>query len=196
MIKKRAKAFTFVELIFAMVITVVVISIAAQLTMTLNKDVKILISYLGSYMKGREAIDIISKDCRMGIRVMDSYSGYTTADNCLVLKVPSIDASGNIVDINKYYDYIVYRIYNGDLCKVVLPGSQSARAAFNGVLKKSVQSMLITFGSIPLSSVAHKSTITRVTMWLSISETILGKIYQVSPGTTVKLMNYEWEYVR
>jgi len=51
-------------------------------------------------------------------------------------------------------------------------------------------------GGTPLSVIAHKWTITHITMWISISENVLGKNYKIIPGTTIKLMNYEWEYVR
>ena len=48
----------------------------------------------------------------------------------------------------------------------------------------------------PLYGISHKSSITRITMWVSIVETFMGKDYRINPGTTVKLMNYEWEFVR
>jgi len=188
--------FTLSEFLIIASIMIIAITISLQSFVALNKDYKVLIGYLSSYLKGREAIDKISKDCRSAVQVMDSYSGYTTTDDCLVLKVPSIDASGNIIDVNNAFDYIIYRILGQDLWKTVIPGASSSRTAVNAVLKESVESLYMACDGTPLSSVAHKSTVMHLTLWLSIVETVLGKDYRIIPGTTVKLMNYEWEYVR
>ncbi len=196
MIRRKKRGFTLTEFLVVTFIELIAVAIAVQAFVALNQDYKVLMSYLGSYLKGREAIDLISKDCRIAIRVMDAYSGYTTADNCIVLKVPSIDASGNIIDVNHRFDYIVYRLQGGDLWKTVIPGSGSSRAAYNDVFKKSIESLALAHDGTSFSAIAHKSTITHLTLWVSIVETILGKAYRVIPGTTVKLMNYEWEFVR
>ncbi len=183
------------EFLFVALINIMAILIAIQVFAALHKDYKILMVYLNSYLKGREVIDIMSKDCRIAIRVMDSYAGYATATDSLVLKIPSIDASKNIVDVKKEFDYIIYRIEGGDLWKTVIPGPVSSRAASDGVLKKNIESLYMAKDSTPLSAIAHKSTITHLTIWVSIVETLLGKEYRINPGTTVKLMNYEWEFV-
>ncbi len=192
--KKRGVSLT--ELLVVTFIVIIVISISVQLFISLNQDYKVLTSYLGSYLKGREVIDIISKDCRIAIRVMDSLGSYVTGDNSLVLKVPSIDSSRNIIDINKEFDYIIYQMKGQDLWKTVIPGTKSARQACNSVLKKSVESLLLAKDGVSFSNITHKSSIAHLTIWVSIVETYMGKDYRVNPGTTVKLMNYEWEYVR
>jgi len=196
MIKNKQSAFTLIEFLVAVFICIIAIFMALQLSMTLNKDYRVLVSYLGSYLKGREMIDRISKDCRIAIRIMDNYSGYVTTSNCLVLKLPSIDATGNIVDVNNEFDYVIYRIQNQDLWKTVIPGSNSSRPAYNDVLKKSIESLYMAYDGVALSNVPNKSACTHITIWVSIAETILGKQYRVNPGTTVKLMNYEWEFIR
>ncbi len=196
MMKTNKKAFSLLELVIVVAIFIIAIVIAIQMFTNLNRDYKVLTVYLKSYLKGREIIDIISKDCRMGVRVMDSYGAYTTVDNCLVLKMPSIDASRNIIDVNNEFDYIIYKMDGGDLWKTVIPGSGSSREAYDGVFKKSIESLYIESEGTPLSSVPHKSSITNLALWVSVSETVLGKEYKISPGTTVKLMNYEWEFVR
>ena len=196
MIKKYRRGFTLTELIFVSSIELIAIMIAIQLFVSWNKDYKVLASYLNCYLRGREAIDRISKDSRIAIRVMDSYSGYTTTDSSLVLRIPSIDSSGNIIDVNNEFDYIVYRIQGQDLWKKIIPGPLSSRSSYDGILKKSIESLYMESNGTPLSGISHKSSITRITMWVSIVETFMGKDYRINPGTTVKLMNYEWEFVR
>lgn len=193
---KTRHGFTIFEFLIVSFILGATLAIFAQGFMALNKDYKVLASYLSSYLKGREVMDIVSKDCRVAIRVMDNYAGYSTTNNCLVLKVPSVDASGNIIDINKKFDYIIYRINNKDLWKTVIPGIGSSRTAYNNALKRSIESLYFAYNETGLSSVANKTSIAHLTIWVSIAETILQKTYRVNPGTTVKLMNYEWEFVR
>ena len=184
------------EFMVVVLIEIMAILISIQIVMSLNKDYRILASYLGSSLKGREAIDAIAKDCRMAARVMDYQDGYVTTDNCLILKVPSIDASRNIIDVNEEFDYIIYRMNMGDLWKTVMPGPNSSRASSDSIFKRSVESLYIESNGVSLSGIVHKSSITHITIWISVVETLLGKEYRVNPGTTVKLMNYEWEYIR
>lgn len=196
MIKERKEGVTLAELLIATFIAILVIVISLEVSISMNKNAKILIAYLGSYLRGREVIDIISKDCRIAIRVMDYFAGYVTTDDCLVLKVPSIDSLGNIIDVNHEFDHIIYRIDNGDLWKTVMPGVNSSRPAYDGIFKKNIESLYVSSAGQGLSSIAHKSSVTYLVLWAAIAEDVLGKPYRVSTGTTVKLMNYEWEYVR
>lgn len=190
------KGFTISELLIAIIIVVITIIISFQAFISLRYDYGAITSYLASYLKGREVIDIMSKDCRIAIRVLDSFSSYTATDNSIVLKVPSIDNFGNIIDVDHEFDYIIYRLYQGDLWKIVIPGTASSRPPQNEVLKKSMESLFITSNGVALSQIPHKSSITNVTIRVSAIEEFQGKDYRVTPGTTVKLMNYEWEFVR
>ncbi len=190
------KGFSLVEVVFVVTIFLLAIAGALQAFVELNKDFKVIWGYLGAHLKGREVIDIIARDCRMAARVMDEYGGDTTGDDCLVLKVPSVDASGNVIDVNNEFDYIVYRISGADLRKVVAPGPLSARAAYNGIMKKDIDSMFLSSNGTALSAITYKSTIKEITIRVSLSEIIVERSISMSPETTVKLMNYEWEYVR
>ena len=194
--KTYKKGFSLSELLIALFIVVLTITLSMQIFISLNYDYQAVTTYLTSYIKGRQAIDTISKDCRIAIRIMDSFSGYTTTTNCLVLKVPSIDSSHNIIDINNNFDYIIYRLYNGDLWKIVIPGLGSARAAQNKIFEKSDESFTVSSDGVLLSDIPHKSSITHISIAITIAEVFRGKIYRIAPGTTVKLMNYEWEFVR
>ena len=196
MIRKKKNGISLTEflVVFAIFLTVSVGAIQAY--MFLSKSFYIMRLYLTFYLKGRETIDFISKDCRVAIRVMDTYGAYTTTDDNLILKMPSIDSSGDIIDINNEFDYMVYRIAGNDLMKTVIPGSASSRPAYDGVFKENIQSLYITYDGTPLSSVTNKSSIKHLTLSASIGETVMGTNYQINPGTTIKLMNYEWEFVR
>jgi prepilin-type N-terminal cleavage/methylation domain-containing protein len=191
----RKKGFTLMELMIAILILALVVSLSIEVFISVNYDYQKIAMYLNFYIKGRHALDVISKDCRTAIRIMDSYSGYTTSDTCLVLKVPSIDSMKNIININKNFDYIIYRSHNGDLWKIVIPGPGSSRAAQNKVFERS-ESFNLSYNGAPVSSIAHKSTMPHITITITVSQNVRGKVYSVTPGTTVKLMNYEWGFVR
>lgn len=190
------KGFSLSELLIATFIAVLAIVISLEVFISLNYDYQTIAAYLTTYIKGREAIDAISKDCRIAIRVMDSFGGYTTANDCLVLKVPSIDSSHDIIDINKNFDYIIYSLNNGNLWKTVIPGTGSARQACNGIFEKSTETFSVTGNGVPLSDIPYKSVVTNVTISITVAEIFRGKAHRVTPGTGVKLMNYEWGFVR
>jgi len=190
------RGFSLSEFLITLVIVILTITLSVQVFISLNYDYRIITTYLTSYIKGRQVLDIISRDCRIAIRILDSFAGYTTATDCLVLKVPSIDSSHNIIDINGDFDHIIYRSYNGDLWKIVIPGTGSARAAQNKIFEKSAESFTVSSNGVLLSSVPHKSSITHITIGITLAEIFRGKVYRITPGTTVKLMNYEWEFVR
>lgn len=196
MTRSWRKGYTIIEILFALAIAVVIIGITIRAFTAMNLNFRVATNYLSFYLTGRETIDFMSKDCRIAIRVMDGYSGYTTTNNSLVLKVPSIDADNNILDVNNEFDYIIYEIDSGDLRKTVIPGSNSAREPYDGVWKRSVKSLYLTSNDIPLSDIPNKSVIKYLTIRIAMEEVILDETYSINPGTTVKLMNYEWEYVR
>ncbi len=190
------RGFSLPEFLITLVIVILTITLSVQVFISLNYDYQVITTYLTSYIKGRQVLDILSKDCRIAIRILDSFAGYTTATDCLVLKVPSIDSSHNIIDINSDFDHIIYRLYNGDLWKIIIPGTGSARTAQNKIFEKSAESFTVSSNGVLLSNVLHKSLITHITIGITLAEIFRGKVYRITPGTTVKLMNYEWEFVR
>lgn len=193
--KTYKKGFSLSELLIAVFIFILAITLSIQIFVSLSYDYQTITTYLASYVKGRHAIDTISKDCRIAIRVEDSFGGYNTSTTCLVLKVPSIDSSHNIIDIHNNFDRIIYRLNNGNIWKIVFPGTGSARAAQNKIFEKSAESFTVSSDGILLSNIPHKSSITHLTINMILTEIFRGKAYRITPGTTVKLMNYEWEFV-
>ena len=85
---------------------------------------------------------------------------------------------------------------DGNLYKRVVPGTSSSRPAYDGILKTSVKSLYMTSESVALDDIEYKSTVKSITLRVALEEQVLDKKYTIMPGTTVKLMNYEWEYVR
>jgi len=192
----KKKAGALIELMITVTIFLIVIAAMTQTIMSMNQNYKILAGYLTNYLKGRHVIDFIAKDIRMAIRVMDEYGAYASTTNCLVLKVPSLDATGDIVEVNNEFDYVIYKIEGDDLKKIVIPGAMSARTACDKVFEKAIKSLYCSHQGNAISSVPNKSVITELNLRVSLSEIVLGKEYQIDPGTSVKLMNYEWEFVR
>src|SRR3989338_4727844 len=175
MMIRRKRAFVLAELLTAVFITLLMMIIAIELFMSISKNSQILMAYLNCYLKGREVVDIVSRDCRMASRVMDGYAGYMTTDDCLVLKVPSVDESGDIIDVNAEFDYVIYRLNGADLWKTVIPAAASARDPYDGVFKKDIESFYVSSAGAGLSDITHKSSVTYLTLWMAISKDILGK---------------------
>ena len=67
----------------------------------------------------RYPIAWIARDVQSATAVAASWSTYTTSDSLLVLQLPSVGADGLIIDKMLHSDYIIYRIQNGRLQRVI-----------------------------------------------------------------------------
>jgi type II secretory pathway component PulJ len=81
--------------------------------------------------ESRFPMALIARDVKVATAVAASYSSYTTSANTLVLRVPSIDSSGLIIDLTLHSDYIVYHISN-DMLQRVVYGKAGVSSRANG----------------------------------------------------------------
>jgi len=61
----------------------------------------------------------ITRDVRMAVAIEASWSGYTTSANTLVLKIPSVDANGLIIDLKAHWDRIIYCLTTNKFYRIV-----------------------------------------------------------------------------
>ncbi len=65
--------------------------------------------------ESRNPLELIARDIKEAVEVFSGSvtidgNSYTTSPNCLVLKIPSIDVNGYIIDIDNEFDYIAYSL--------------------------------------------------------------------------------------
>lgn len=82
----------------------------------------------------RMVSDTISRDIRHALQVDNEWDGFKTGPQTLILRIPSIDADQEIIDIESKFDRIVYTANGRVLVREVFPGDDSARPADRRVI--------------------------------------------------------------
>ncbi len=191
--KAKTKGFTLVELLVVVaIIAVIVLSLVALyssgqryfITESARTDM---------LQDSRFVLNWISRDIKEAIQVIPSWGSYTTATDCLVLEIPSIDANGLIIDIANDFDYIVYRL-NPDhpqwLERIVdAKDGVSFKADSTRLIAKNVDSFTLSSEGVALSSVGDFSAVSNINISMTTRQTIFSKTYQETLKTEVKMRN-------
>jgi hypothetical protein len=153
-------------------------------------------TYLDSYAGSRNASGWLMRDIRCAAQVVSQYpetgvATYRTADDVLVLKVPSIDASGHVVIPG--LDYIIYKLQGSDLYRIVLAASSSSRPNENRIIASGCVSLTFSSEGDLLSDISNLSTINTIAIYLpiNISNVAIGGtvIQKINPTTVIRLRN-------
>lgn len=155
--------------------------------------------FLGENVRMDELRDIrhvqiwISRDIKESVQVLPSWDVYTASDSCLILRIPSVDASGYVINIDNDYDHVVYRLhpqFPSRLERIVdAKDGVSARSDASRYLSTQVSSFLLSSEGVNLSSVADFSQVASIDISLTTQQTLLGRTYQESLQTGVMLRN-------
>ena len=141
----------------------------------------------------RQGLNWLSRDIKEGIQVVSSWDAYTTSANCLVLQVPSVDSNGLIIDVDNEFDYIIYRLnsqFPNRLERIVdAKDGVSSRVDSSRAIITRVDSFLLRSQGVDLSSVSDLSHVSRVDLTLITTQNRLGRTYQETLKTGVKLRN-------
>jgi Tfp pilus assembly protein PilW len=153
------------------------------------------------HRSARIGMDWMAKEIKSAAQVETSrtISGttYTSGANVLVLKVPSIDASKDVIDSDSdgnpdYYDYIVYHLKATDLTKlerIVGADSQSYRPSDTRTIASDINSL--TFGYLDAGgSTVTPANATKVTISVVTRKTFFSdRASQETLSSEVKLRN-------
>jgi len=202
---KRNKAFTLIELQITSIIALIVLIAAFSLYISSWRSFNIGDTLLDVYANSRNAYGWLTKDIRCATQVVAQYPEtgspvYQTSDNAIVLKVPSIDASYNV--IGSQYDYIIYRLLGSDLYRIVIPYSTgttpSSRLPVNSAIGHYCSSLTFSSGGQTLSYIVNHgnlSTVNTVAIYLPINKTTIslsgaGTVNEsINPTTVIRLRN-------
>ncbi len=105
---------------------------------------------------------------------------FITGASEIVLKLPSIDSSGSIID--NTFDHIVFTKLSGKLYFKLFPNSLSTRAAVDQLLAKSVEGVDFRYFDISGNEVAATSAV-KVRVSVSLKQNV-GLNIQTSTATT------------
>jgi len=191
--KTKPKGLTLVELM----VTVVVVSLVMTALLSLYSVGQRY--FIGESIKLEELRDIryvqnwMSRDIKEAVQVLPGWDVYTASDSCLVLRIPSVDASGYIIDIDNDYDHVVYRLNTqipSRLERIVdAKDGVSSRSDSSKFLSTQVSSFLLSSEGVNLSSVADFSQVVCVDVALTTRQNFLGRSYEEKLQTGAKLRN-------
>lgn len=67
----------------------------------------------------RLTLDGMANDIRQAVGILPTWTSYTSSSNTIVLTLPCLDAGGIIVDDLTFLDYVVYRLIDDKIEKIV-----------------------------------------------------------------------------
>lgn len=163
----KKSGFTTIELMIAATVSLLAFAVFLYVSFTIQDNIAITSATLGISEKGRFAIDRISKDIREAESVISSHGIYITDDDTIVLQVPSIDANGDIIDPDVYFDYIIFALdstYPERLLRIVDAEAVSSRSNIAETVSQSIDTLSFSSEGAGLSYVTDKQSIKTVTV--------------------------------
>ncbi len=196
LIKKTKKVgLTLVELLIANILALLAIASLFYASITIQKNMNITSEILGISEEGRFAINRISRDAREARSVLSSHSPYATDDATLILRVPSIDQFGDLINPDTHFDIIIYALDTENpqkLLRIVDAHTASSREDTAELVAEKIDTLLFSSNGTGLSSVIDKGTVKTVTV-----EIITMSTLPIAPGrqntiiSSVSLRNKE-----
>lgn len=203
------RGLSLTEIQISMAIAIVTLLAAVSLYIFYWRTFVIGNNMLDVYSNSRVAIGLMARDIRAASQIVEKYpeSGtaqYQTSDSVIVLKVPSLDAAGNLLPSPKY-DYIIYKLLGTDLYQIIVPYSTGLmRQATNRIVARYCSSLsfsaisnstthglsyYVNNGSDPLSAVDY------VSVYLPLNKSTISlsgsgvQTSSIAPTTMVRLRN-------
>lgn len=191
--KDQPKGITLVEVLVT--VTIVSFMILAMLSLYVAGQRYFMTGSARSDVlrDNRHVLNYISRDVKEAIRVVPSWDVYATSTECIILQVPSLDSNGLIIDIDSQFDYIVYRLnseYPNRLERVIdANDGVSNREDSSRTIATRVNSFQLSSEGIELSGVADFSQVACVDISLITTQNQMGRTFQQTLSTGVKLRN-------
>ncbi len=191
--RPRPKGLTLVELLVAMALvsllmTALLALYSAGQRYFLSESVR-----LEELRDVRHVQNWMIRDIKEAAQVLPTWDVYTASDSCLILLVPSVDASGDIIDIENDFDYVVYRLnpqIPSRLERIMdAKDGVSARSDSSRWMSTKVSSFLLSSEGANLSAVADFSQVAIVDISLTTRQILMGRTYQETLQTGVMLRN-------
>lgn len=189
----KTAGLSLIEMMIATSIAIITIVAAISLYIFYWRTFVIGNNILDVYANSRVAMGYISKDVRASSQIVSSHGSYTTSDNSIVLRVPSINAQGD--RIGSYYDYIIYMLSGNNLIRVIDSDPVSSRIDENRTIANYCSSLTFSSGGVTLSNVSNLSTVSTVAIYLPLNKATISlsgsgsETVSMIPTTIIRLRN-------
>lgn len=160
------KGFTLVELIISVAVAALIggllMAIFVNNTGVFYRESSKVSEGLGL----NDSLVSIRSSIKQAQAVASSYTSYSSSASELVLKIPSIDSSGNI--LGSVYDYIVYTVRQSRLYLKAFPDAASSRKSLDQILTNNIDSIVFNyFDSLGNATTPPSAVKVRVSITLS-----------------------------
>lgn len=194
----KTRGITLIEVLIGMVLMVIVVLALFSLYNTgqkyfVNQNIKSDI-----LNNNRVTLTWLSRDIKEAVQVIPgpidiNGTSYSTSSESIVLRLPSIDADGIIIDIDNEFDYLVYQMDPDNSTQIVriVDGKDgvSSRVDGNRVLAENVSSLVLVFLDSNGVVVTDYSDTAIVDIGLTSLKKGVQRTYQETINTKTKLRN-------
>ena len=185
------RGMTLIELMIAMSISSVM-AVGAVTSMVIVQRGAIEAFWLHeSHRESRMISDLIARDIRGAVGLDSDFNSFTTGAGTIILRMPSINSDGDIIDIENDFDRVVYYPKTGEisvLVREVIPGPGSSRSSTTDVIGNIVTGRDFhgTFATMPDALGAFV-----VHYQFTASRTLGDKTFEVPVSGSVRLRNMQ-----
>jgi len=191
----RRGGFTFVEVLVASSLATVAAGVIFSGFISMQKNFIAGNSYIDIHRHARMAMDWLARDIRWAIKLEPSHGTYATSNNCIVLRVPSIDSSGDVIDVKNEHDLIIFKLKDGsptELERIVdAKDGVSSRIDETRIIAGNIDSLGFSYNDTGLSDTGNLGDVTYLDIALVTGTTVRDINLSDSLSTTVKLRNKE-----
>ncbi len=194
----KTRGITLIEVLIGMVLMVIVVLALFSLYNTgqkyfVNQNIKSDI-----LNNNRVTLTWLSRDIKEAIQVIPgpidiNGTSYSTSSGSIVLRVPSIDADGIIIDIDTDFDYLVFQMNPEDVTQIIriVDGKDGVSSRVDGsrVLAENISSLELGFLDSYGVAVSDYSETAIVDIGLTSLRKGVQRTYQETVNTQTKLRN-------
>jgi type II secretory pathway component PulJ len=148
--------------------------------------------------ESRNPLELMARDIKEAIEVVPGPmtidgNSYSTSPNCLVLKIPSIDINGYIIDIDNEFDYVAYFLNSNfqDRLDRAQDGKDgvSTRADRTRPIAERIQNFSLTYLDKDGSAAGTYSDTVLIDVYLRAVRRGTNQFHKEKTNTRVKLRN-------
>ncbi len=197
---RHTRGLSLIEILIGMVIMSIVVLALFSLFSTGQKYFVNQDAHVDILNDIRLTLTMLSRDIKEAVQVVPGPfdvggTNYSTSANCIVLKVPSVDVDGLIIDIDNDFDYMVYLVNPNNPLELlrIVDGKDgvSSRLDRNRLLTGNIDSLVLSFLDTDGVTVVDYADSAIVDIALTTLKKGVQRTYQETINTRTKLRNKE-----
>jgi Tfp pilus assembly protein PilW len=190
----KEAGFTLTELLVAIGMGIIVIGAIFSFYLYNQQSFTSASAYVEINTAARLAMDWMSRDLRWAQQLITNKTinsqYYITGTEEIILKIPSIDSSGDIID--GVFDYVVYHLSQSDSTKlerIIDANALSSRVDETRIIANNISSLTFSSAGTELSNIPDVTTLTNVAIELTTSKVASRRTLSQTVSSTIKLRN-------